>query len=139
MGVRRRVPIGAGPHHVHREGALMQGGVCGFRRRILLEVRFIAAARHGRRRSRWWLDNRQILPGEGPMRRIRCPIEVGTAHSQGRSSVLTGYARLALIPLHFAGLLCDRAYVIEKGQVRYEGTMAELVRDERLKREYLSV
>jgi branched-chain amino acid transport system ATP-binding protein len=41
--------------------------------------------------------------------------------------------------LHFARLVCDRAYVIEKGQVRYEGTMAELARDERVKREYLSV
>jgi len=41
--------------------------------------------------------------------------------------------------LHFARLVCDRAYVIEKGQVRYEGTMWELARDERIKREYLSV
>jgi branched-chain amino acid transport system ATP-binding protein len=41
--------------------------------------------------------------------------------------------------LHFARIVCDRAYVIEKGQVRYQGTMAELARDERVKREYLSV
>ena len=41
--------------------------------------------------------------------------------------------------LHFAKLVCDRAYVIEKGQVRYEGTMAELARNERVKKEYLSV
>jgi len=41
--------------------------------------------------------------------------------------------------LHFARLVCDRAYVIEKGQIRYQGTMAELARDERVKREYLSV
>jgi branched-chain amino acid transport system ATP-binding protein len=41
--------------------------------------------------------------------------------------------------LHFARLVCDRAYVIEKGQVRYEGTMAELARNERVMKEYLSV
>jgi branched-chain amino acid transport system ATP-binding protein len=41
--------------------------------------------------------------------------------------------------LHFATLVCDRAYVIDKGQVRYEGTMAELARNERVKKEYLSV
>jgi branched-chain amino acid transport system ATP-binding protein len=41
--------------------------------------------------------------------------------------------------LHFAQLVCDRAYVIEKGQVRYEGTMAELARNAEVKREYLSL
>jgi branched-chain amino acid transport system ATP-binding protein len=41
--------------------------------------------------------------------------------------------------LHFAQLVCDRAYVIEKGQVRYEGTMGELARNAEVKREYLSV
>jgi branched-chain amino acid transport system ATP-binding protein len=41
--------------------------------------------------------------------------------------------------LHFAKLVCDRVYVIEKGQVRYEGTMAELARNERVTKEYLSV
>ena len=41
--------------------------------------------------------------------------------------------------LHFAHLVCDRAYVIEKGQVRYEGTMAELARNAEVMREYLSM
>jgi branched-chain amino acid transport system ATP-binding protein len=41
--------------------------------------------------------------------------------------------------LHFARLVSDRAYVIEKGQVRYAGTMAELAANEEVKREYLSV
>jgi branched-chain amino acid transport system ATP-binding protein len=41
--------------------------------------------------------------------------------------------------LHFAQLVCDRAYVIEKGQVRYEGTMAELARNAEVMREYLSL
>jgi branched-chain amino acid transport system ATP-binding protein len=41
--------------------------------------------------------------------------------------------------LHFAALVSDRAYVIEKGQIRYGGTMAELTAGEAVKREYLSV
>jgi branched-chain amino acid transport system ATP-binding protein len=41
--------------------------------------------------------------------------------------------------LHFARLVCDRAYVIEKGQVRYEGKMADLMQNDAVKREYLSV
>jgi branched-chain amino acid transport system ATP-binding protein len=41
--------------------------------------------------------------------------------------------------LHFARLVCDRAYVIEKGQVRFEGTMSKLASDEAVKREYLAV
>jgi branched-chain amino acid transport system ATP-binding protein len=41
--------------------------------------------------------------------------------------------------LHFAQLVCDRAYVIEKGQVRYEATMAELARNAEVMREYLSI
>jgi branched-chain amino acid transport system ATP-binding protein len=41
--------------------------------------------------------------------------------------------------LHFARLVSDRAYVIEKGQIRYSGTIAELAADEGVKREYLCV
>jgi branched-chain amino acid transport system ATP-binding protein len=41
--------------------------------------------------------------------------------------------------LHFAELVCDRAYVLEKGQVRFTGTMAELDADEATRRAYLSV
>jgi branched-chain amino acid transport system ATP-binding protein len=41
--------------------------------------------------------------------------------------------------LHFAALVSDRAYVIEKGQIRYAGTIAQLQADEAVKREYLSV
>ena len=41
--------------------------------------------------------------------------------------------------LHFAQLVCDRAYLIEKGQVRYAGTMAELAANEAVTREYLSM
>jgi branched-chain amino acid transport system ATP-binding protein len=41
--------------------------------------------------------------------------------------------------LHFAELVSDRVYVIEKGQIRYTGTMAELGRNDAAKREYLSI
>ena len=41
--------------------------------------------------------------------------------------------------LHFAQLVCDRAYVIEKGQVRYKGTMAELAQNDEVRRSYLAI
>ena len=39
----------------------------------------------------------------------------------------------------FARRLCDRAYIIEKGQIRFEGGLAELDADEATRRAYLSV
>jgi len=41
--------------------------------------------------------------------------------------------------MHFAEWVSDRAYVIEKGQIRYHATMAELSADEAVRRAYLSV
>ena len=41
--------------------------------------------------------------------------------------------------LHFAELVSDRAYVLEKGQVRFAGSMAELAADEGVRRAYLGV
>jgi len=41
--------------------------------------------------------------------------------------------------LHFANLVADRAYIIEKGHIRYQGTMAELAADEQMRAAYLSV
>ena len=41
--------------------------------------------------------------------------------------------------LHFARLVCDRAYVLEKGQIRFSGTMAELEANEPVRQAYLSV
>lgn len=40
--------------------------------------------------------------------------------------------------LHFARLVADRASIIEKGRIRYEGTMDALARDAAVQREYLS-
>ena len=41
--------------------------------------------------------------------------------------------------LKFAARLADRAYIIEKGQVRFDGSMAALMADEALRRKYLTV
>ena len=41
--------------------------------------------------------------------------------------------------MHFAELVSDRAYVLEKGQIRFEGSMAELAANEGVRRAYLSV
>src|SRR6188508_1166270 len=41
--------------------------------------------------------------------------------------------------MHFAELVSDRAYVLEKGQIRYQATMAELSANEEVRRAYLSV
>jgi branched-chain amino acid transport system ATP-binding protein len=41
--------------------------------------------------------------------------------------------------LHFARLVCDRAYVLEKGQIRFSGTMTELDANEHVRQTYLSV
>jgi branched-chain amino acid transport system ATP-binding protein len=41
--------------------------------------------------------------------------------------------------LHFAKQISDFAYVIEKGRIRYQGTMDDLAADERVKQEYLMI
>ena len=41
--------------------------------------------------------------------------------------------------MHFAQLVSDRAYVLEKGQLRFTGSMDALAADEDVRRAYLSV
>jgi len=41
--------------------------------------------------------------------------------------------------LHFAQWVSDRAYVLEKGQIRHQATMDALVEDETVRRKYLSL
>ena len=41
--------------------------------------------------------------------------------------------------MHFAQLVSDRAYVLEKGQIRYQAPMAELVANVEVRRAYLSL
>jgi branched-chain amino acid transport system ATP-binding protein len=41
--------------------------------------------------------------------------------------------------MRFAALVSDRAYVLEKGQIRYQASMVELSANEAVRRAYLSV
>ena len=41
--------------------------------------------------------------------------------------------------VRFATRLADRAYILEQGHVRYQGTIAELVAEEAVRRAYLTV
>lgn len=41
--------------------------------------------------------------------------------------------------LHFAELVSDRAYVLEKGQLRFQGSMDELARNQDVRKAYLEV
>ena len=41
--------------------------------------------------------------------------------------------------LHFANLVADRAYIIEKGHIRYQGSMAELAANNEVRTTYLSI
>ena len=41
--------------------------------------------------------------------------------------------------IHFAELVSDRVYVLEKGQIRWEGTMADLIGNTDVQRTYLTV
>jgi branched-chain amino acid transport system ATP-binding protein len=41
--------------------------------------------------------------------------------------------------IHFAGLVCDRVYVLEKGQLQWQGRMADFAGDEAAQRSLLSV
>ena len=41
--------------------------------------------------------------------------------------------------LHFAELVCDRAYVLEKGQIRHQSSMADLAINAEVRRAYLSM
>jgi branched-chain amino acid transport system ATP-binding protein len=41
--------------------------------------------------------------------------------------------------IHFAEFVCDRVYVLEKGQLQWDGRMADLARDSEVQRRLLSV
>ena len=41
--------------------------------------------------------------------------------------------------MHFAELVSDRAYVLEKGQIRHQSTMQALSANEDVRRAYLSM
>jgi branched-chain amino acid transport system ATP-binding protein len=41
--------------------------------------------------------------------------------------------------VHFARLVADRIYVLEKGQIRWQGTMAQLDTNQDVQRAYLTM
>ena len=41
--------------------------------------------------------------------------------------------------IQFAELVCDRAYVLEKGHIRWQGAMTELLRDDDVQRTFLTM
>jgi branched-chain amino acid transport system ATP-binding protein len=41
--------------------------------------------------------------------------------------------------MHFATEMSDRAYVIEKGRIRFQGTMQELAANDEVKQKYLMI
>jgi branched-chain amino acid transport system ATP-binding protein len=41
--------------------------------------------------------------------------------------------------VHFAGLVADRVYLLEKGQVRWQGGMTELIGDTDIQRAFLTM
>ena len=58
---------------------------------------------------------------------------IGALKAQGVSILLSEQN------MHFAELVCDRAYVLEKGQIRYQGAMAGLAANDEVRRAYLSM
>ena len=56
-------------------------------------------------------------------------------HEGGGQSIVAARSRTS----HFAAAVSDRAYVIEKGRIRFEGTMAALREDEEMRSTYLSL
>ena len=69
-----------------------------------------------------------------------CPAEFSTGGAEFGSGtrvkdMVTGATALA----EFAHVVADRAYIIEKGQICYAGTMAELESNAAVREQYLSV
>lgn len=106
----------------HRVGGTMSGG----------EQQMLAVARA-------LMGNPSLLlldePSEGlaPMVVEAMADAVADLRSEGLSVLLSEQN------LNFAAAVTDRAYVIEKGRICYEGAMADLLADEGLQRAYLSV
>lgn len=74
-------------------------------------------------------------PSEGlaPLIVEQMAVTIRTLKAEGLSVVLSEQN------LHFSTMVADRAVIIEKGRVRFTGTMAELHADEAARTQYLSV
>ena len=106
----------------HRPGGRISGG----------EQQMLAVART-------LMGNPYVLlldePSEGvaPLIALQMARMILELKSQGVSILLSEQN------LHFAALVADRAYVLEKGQVRHQATMQELTSDDALRRRHLSL
>ena len=74
-------------------------------------------------------------PSEGlaPVIVEQMAMAIGTLKQDGLSILLSEQN------LHFARGVADRAYVVEKGSIQFEGTMKDLEADEAVRDAYLSV
>ena len=74
-------------------------------------------------------------PSEGvaPLIVEQMALMIGALKAQGVSILLSEQN------MHFAELVCDRAYVLEKGQIRYQGAMADLAANDEVRRAHLSI
>jgi branched-chain amino acid transport system ATP-binding protein len=68
------------------------------------------------------------------------PLIVQTLEEQLRGLKRTGLTMvLAEQNVHFVSHLGDRVYVLEKGMVRYQGTMPEFLGDDAVRRAHLAI
>ena len=74
-------------------------------------------------------------PSEGvaPLIVEQMALMIGALKAQGVSILLCEQN------MHFAALVSDRVYVLEKGQVRHQGAMADLAANDAVRRAYLSM
>ena len=74
-------------------------------------------------------------PSEGvaPLIVEQMALMIGALKAQGVSILLSEQN------MHFAALVSDRVYVLEKGQIRHQGAMADLAANDTVRRAYLSI
>jgi branched-chain amino acid transport system ATP-binding protein len=89
--------------------------------------------------ARTLMGNPDLLLLDEPSEGL-APLVVRQMLDQLKALKATGIALLLSEQnLNFSLALADRAYVIEKGEIRYEGTPAALREDEEVRRKYLMV
>ena len=77
---------------------------------------------------------RRAVGGPGPGDRAgRSATQIAALKREGLTILLSEQN------LKFAARLADRAYIIEKGEIRFDGPIAQLMADEALRRKYLTV